>query len=210
VYRPKAFDIDDVAEIHAIIERSGPAHLVTLNEGALFTSVLPMLLDRTRGELGTLIGHLARPNAQWRTVDPSVEAVAIFAGPDAYVSPNFYPSKAVNGKVVPTWNYVTVNAYGPLVVRDDRDFVEMVVRGLTHKHEDRRADPWAVDDAPREFIDAMLGGIVGIEIPITRLEGKAKLSQNRGAEDIDGVIAGLSPGTAMEADVAELMRQLTE
>jgi transcriptional regulator len=208
VYRPKAFDIADIAEIHDIIERSGPAHLVSMSDGALVTSILPMLLDRSRGEFGTLLGHLARPNEQWRDVDTSVEAVVIFTGPDAYVSPSFYPSKAETGKVVPTWNYVTIDAYGPLIVHDDREFVEMVVRGLTAKYEGRRAEPWSVDDAPAQYVEAMLGGIVGVEVPITRLEGKAKLSQNRGAADAEGVVAGLSAGTPMERDVAELMRAI--
>jgi transcriptional regulator len=205
VYRPKAFDVDDIATIHDLIDACGPAQVVSLNAGRLAVSMVPLILDRSAGECGRLIGHLARPNPHWRDVDPSVEAVAIFVGPDAYVSPSLYPSKRETGKVVPTWNYVTVNAHGPLLVHDDKEFVRDVVERLTTRHEARRADPWAIADAPADYIDAMLGGIVGIEIPITRLEGKKKLSQNRPVEDVHAVIAGLRSGTPTEQAVAELM-----
>jgi len=207
MYRPAAFDIADVAEMHEFIDASGPAHVVSMNAGRLFASMVPLLLDRDAGEFGTLYGHLARPNEQWRTVDATVDALAIFAGPDAYVSPTFYATKAATGKVVPTWNYVAVHASGPLVVHDDKEFVRDVVHRLTSRHEGRRADPWAVADAPADYIEAMLGGIVGIEVPIARLEGKAKLSQNRGADDVDGVIAGLADGTPSEREIAALMER---
>ena len=208
MYRPAAFDIGERSAMHDFIDRCGPAQLVTSNGGRLTASIVPLLLDRSVGEHGTLVGHLARPNPQWRNLDGSVEALAIFTGADAYVSPTYYPTKAETGKVVPTWNYVTVHAHGPLLIHDDKQFVERVVRGLTQKHEGRRPEPWSVDDAPAPYIDAMLGGIVGFELSITLLEGKAKLSQNKSRADIDGTIAGLSDGTPAEREVAAMMRDI--
>ena len=208
MYRPAAFDISEQSAMHDFIDGCGPAQLVTPNGGRLTASIVPLLLDRSVGEHGTLVGHLARPNPQWRNLDGSVEALAIFTGADAYVSPTYYPTKAETGKVVPTWNYVTVHAHGPLLIHDDKQFVERVVRGLTQKHEGRRPEPWSVDDAPAQYIDAMLGGIVGFELSITLLEGKAKLSQNKSRADIDGTIAGLSDGTPAEREVAAMMRDI--
>jgi len=208
MYRPAAFDISEQSAMHDFIDGCGPAQLVTSNGGRLTASIVPLLLDRSVGEHGTLVGHLARPNPQWRNLDGSVEALAIFTGADAYVSPTYYPTKAETGKVVPTWNYVTVHAHGPLLIHDDKQFVERVVRGLTQKHEGRRPEPWSVDDAPAQYIDAMLGGIVGFELSITLLEGKAKLSQNKSRADIDGTIAGLADGTPAEREVAAMMRDI--
>jgi len=208
MYRPAAFDIGEQSAMHDFIDGCGPAQLVTSNGGRLTASIVPLLLDRSVGEHGTLVGHLARPNPQWRNLDGSVEALAIFTGADAYVSPTYYPTKAETGKVVPTWNYVTVHAHGPLIIHDDKQFVERVVRGLTQKHEGRRPEPWSVDDAPAQYIDAMLGGIVGFELSITLLEGKAKLSQNKSRADIDGTIAGLADGTPAEREVAAMMRDI--
>jgi transcriptional regulator len=206
MYRPKAFDITDLGEIHDLIDSIGVANVVTVTHGAPTASFVPLLLDRERGELGTLLGHLARPNEQWTTIDAGSGALAIFSGADAYVSPSYYPSKAQSGKVVPTWNYVAVHAHGPFVVRDDEAWLAALTRRLTERHEASRDVPWSVDDAPAEYIGSLLRAIVGFEIPIGHLEGKAKLSQNKSRTDIDGVVAGLAVGSADERAVAQLMQ----
>jgi transcriptional regulator len=138
-----------------------------------------------------LYGHLAKANSQWRLA-PVGEALALFSGPDAYVTPSWYATKQETGKVVPTWNYVAVHAYGPVEFFEDHARLHEVVSRLTSIHESERAQPWAVTDAPHEFIMSQLNGIVGIRLPITRLEGKRKMSQNRSAEDRLGVVQGLA------------------
>jgi transcriptional regulator len=152
--------------------------------------MLPFIYDPGAGQRGALLGHLARNNDQWQA--PVLgEALVIVRGPDAYVSPSWYASKAEHGKVVPTWNYVTAHVYGRLVVHDDPAWVEDIVRRLTAKHEADNPRPWSVDDAPRPFVAGQLRAIVGVEVVISRIEAKAKLSQNRPAADVDGVISGL-------------------
>jgi len=193
----------DESDIRDFIEAAGPAHLVTLNSGALTSSVVPLLLDR---ESNSLVGHLARANPQWRDVAAGVEALAIFAGPDAYISPSFYPTKQETGKVVPTWNYEVVHATGELVVHDDVEWVTGLVTRLTERHESTRAQPWSVDDTPAGFIASMAKAIVGIEVRNLRLEGKRKLSQNRSVADVDGTIAGLEQGSIGERELATAMR----
>ena len=206
MYRPAHFDIPDLAELHAFIEARSAAHVVSPTAGGLVASMVPLLLDRNRGPYGTLVGHLARGNDHWRDVRAGVESLAIFAGPDAYISPSWYPTKRETGKVVPTWNYEVVHAAGELVVHDDAVWLDGLVRRLTDVHESDRDEPWSVDDAPAGFIAGQLRAIVGIELEITRLEGKAKLSQNRNAADLDGAIAGLADGTVGEQAVADRMR----
>lgn len=193
----------DESDIRDFIDAAGPAHLVTLNSGALTSSVVPLLLDR---ETNSLVGHLARANPQWRDVAAGVEALAIFAGPDAYISPSFYPTKQETGKVVPTWNYEVVHATGELVVHDDVEWVTGLVTRLTERHESTRAQPWSVDDTPAGFIASMAKAIVGIEVRNLRLEGKRKLSQNRSVADVDGTIAGLEQGSIGERELATAMR----
>jgi len=205
MYRPAAFTVDDVDEAHRLIRAASVAHLVTVGEAGLDASVVPLLLDAERGPYGTLVGHLARPNPQWKDLGGG-KALAIFAGPDAYVSPSTYPTKATNPKVVPTWNYEVVHAHGRLVVHDDPAWVEGLVRRLTQHHEGGRAERWAVDDAPEAYIEAMTKAIVGIELEITRLEAKRKLSQNRSEDDRAGVRSALAAGTAKERAVADAMR----
>jgi transcriptional regulator len=209
MYRPAAFDVTDEHVLLAAIEAAGPAHLVTVHvdpDGgrSIQSSVVPLLLDRGSN---SLVGHLARPNPQWRDIDGSVEALAIFAGSDAYVSPSFYPTKLETGRVVPTWNYEVLHAAGQLVVHDDLEWVTDLVTRLTEHHEAPRAQPWSVDDTPDGYIQSMARGIVGIELRITRLEGKHKLSQNRNRADIDGVVAGLADGSANERAIAEAMQR---
>ncbi|HEY0936752.1 MAG TPA: FMN-binding negative transcriptional regulator [Trebonia sp.] len=159
------------------------------------------------GSLGALHGHLARNNPQWK-LGSAGEALVIVRGPDAYISPGWYAAKAEHGRVVPTWNYVTAQVYGRLVVHDDPAWTEDLVRRLTVKHEAYREYPWSVDDAPRPYIEGQLRAIVGVELEITRIEAKAKLSQNRPAADIDGVTAGLRErGDAASADAVARARR---
>jgi transcriptional regulator len=189
MYIPAHFVPDD-ATVTELLAQHGAADLVTVTSQGLLATMLPFIHDPAVGENGALLGHLARNNDQWKT--PAVgEALVIVRGPDAYVSPSFYASKAEHGKVVPTWNYMTAHVYGRLVVHDDPAWVEQLVRRLTGKHEASSQRPWSVDDAPPPFIAGQLRAIVGVEVAISRIEAKAKLSQNRPAADIDGVIAGL-------------------
>ena len=181
--------------------------LVTGSDEGLFATHLPLLLDRSRGPHGTLQGHIARANRQHAIAAAEMEALVIFSGPDAYISPSFYPSKAEHGKVVPTWNYVAVHAYGRVRYTSDVQHLRAHVGRLTGHHEASRAEPWSVEDAPVDYVDQQLRAIVGVEIDITRLEGKWKMSQNRSAADIDGVVAGLGASEeARERMVADLVQ----
>lgn len=193
MYTPPAFRDDDRASIHATIEAAGLATLVTMTAEGLVGTPLPLFLVADEGPLGTLYGHVARANPQWRLAATG-EALAIFAGPDAYVSPGWYATKAEHGRVVPTWNYAAVHARGVAEFFEDADRLRAVVARLTDRHEAGRAVPWSVDDAPEGFVRAQLKGIVGVRLPIARLEGKAKFSQNRGAADREGVVRGLRAG----------------
>lgn len=191
MYIPPAFREDDPAEVRRIMREARLSTLVTSTAEGLIATPLPLLLDENEGELGTLYGHLAKANPQWKLA-ASGEALAIFAGPDAYVTPSWYASKRDHGKVVPTWNYEAVHAYGPAEFFEDADRLRDVVTRLTDRYEKPRAEPWAVTDAPEPFINSQLRGIVGLRIPLTRIDGKRKLSQNRPAEDRVGVAAGLT------------------
>jgi transcriptional regulator len=166
-----------------------------------------MLFDPDDGEHGTLRGHLARPNPQWRDAGSDSEALAIFDGPDAYVSPALYEEKRLTGKVVPTWNYVTVLAHGTLVARPEPEWLLSHVRRLVERHEAGRREPWSIDDVPDGYVETMVRAIVGLELHITRLEAKRKLSQNRSAADIEGVIAGLAGGSPRDQAVADEMER---
>ncbi|OUC50556.1 transcriptional regulator [Eggerthia catenaformis] len=153
---------------------------------------MPLLLNPDEGANGTLYGHLARANPQWRDLQNGSEALVIFAGAEAYISPAFYPAKAEHGKVVPTWNYLAVHAYGKAEVFTDAERLLNVVSALTDRHEGNRSQPWKVSDAPADYIESMLNAIVGFALPIERLIGKRKLSQNRSPADIAGVREGLA------------------
>ena len=191
MYVPPAFREADRAVIHATMRAAGLASLVTATADGLICTPLPMLLAPDEGELGTLYGHVAKANPQWRE-PPAGDALAIFMGPDAYVTPSWYASKRVDGKVVPTWNYVAVHAYGPVEFFEEADRLLEVVTRLTDRHEGDRAERWAVADAPPDFIRAQLRGIVGLRLPIARIDAKRKMSQNRKPEDRAGVKAGLA------------------
>jgi len=192
VYVPRYFRQDDAATIRAAIRAARLGSLVTQHEGELFASHVPMLLEDEPGPHGRLIAHLARANKQWKAIGAGTSALVIFHGPDAYVTPSFYESKREHGKVVPTWDYVAIHAYGTVRVIDDADRVLAIVTKLTSAHESRRAEPWAVDDAPADYIASELRAIVGIEIAIERFDAKWKLSQNRAERDFTGVRDGLA------------------
>jgi transcriptional regulator len=203
VYIPPLHKEDRIDVLHDAIRRTGLATLVTLTGDGLIASHVPMLLDPEPAPYGTLLGHLARPNPQAREATPDVQALAIFQGPDAYITPSWYATKRETGKVVPTWNYVTVHVYGAVEFFNDTERLRAIVTRLTEREEQARAEPWAVTDAPADFIDGMLKGIVGFALPIVRLEGKWKMSQNRPAQDRIGVIDGLA--NEAREDVAALI-----
>ncbi|WP_448205773.1 FMN-binding negative transcriptional regulator [Azospirillum sp. sgz302134] len=206
MYVPPAFRETDLPFIHETMRAAGLANLVTATASGLACTPLPMLLDAGEGEMGTLYGHVAKANPQWREA-PVGEALAIFMGPDAYVTPSWYASKERDGKVVPTWNYAAVHAYGPVEFFEDADRLLDVVTRLTDRHEASRPQPWAVGDAPPDFIQAQLRGIVGVRLPIARIDAKRKMSQNRNAEDRANVKEALSQSAdAGERQAAALIR----
>ncbi len=192
MYCPAAFRQDDLPSLHAQIQSSGLAIVTSTGAQGLQASHLPLLLEPGEGEFGTLYGHFARANGHWRDLAAGAEALVVFSGADAYVHPGWYPAKAEHGKVVPTWNYIAVHAWGQAEVFDEPERLLELVSRLSDRHEQGRAQPWAVSDAPREYIDAMLRAIVGFALPIRRLEGKWKLSQNRSSNDQAGVRTGLA------------------
>ena len=205
MYVPPAFHEDDLAALHGTMQDARLANLITATAEGLVATPLPLFLAPEEGPHGTLYGHLARANPQWK-LRPTGDAMALFTGPDAYVSPSWYASKREHGKVVPTWNYVAVHAYGPAEFFEDPDRLLEVVTRLTNLHEQSRAEPWAVTDAPASFVRAQLKGIVGLRLPIARVEGKRKMSQNRSAADRAGVAAGLAASDrASERAAAELI-----
>ena len=222
MYLPAHFTMIEQHEIENVLANLGAADLVTRTNGALTSTFLPFLYvpaynqpsipsDGSSGFAGaSLQGHLTRANNQWKaTID--TEALVIVHTVDGYISPNGYPSKAENHKTVPTWNYVTLNIHGKLVVHDDPGWTLDLVRRLTEYHESkhgahRNQTPWSVDDAPAEYIDTMLKGIVGIEVVIERIEAKAKLSQNKTDADALGAAADLEQGTTAEVALAKTMR----
>jgi transcriptional regulator len=205
MYLPPAFRDDDAERIVETIRAARLAQFITATTEGLIASPLPLFFDETEGERGVIYGHVAKGNPQGRLA-PIGEALAIFMGPDAYVTPSWYETKRETGKVVPTWNYVAVHAYGPAELFDDPARLLAVVTRLTNIHERERASPWAVSDTPADFVAAQLRGIVGIRMPVTRLEAKRKLSQNRNEADRAGVVAGLAAGErAGDGAIAALM-----
>ncbi|PIA73926.1 FMN-binding negative transcriptional regulator [Ectopseudomonas toyotomiensis] len=192
MYCPAAFRQNDLPSLHAQIQASGLAIVTSTGAQGLQASHLPLLLEPGEGEFGTLYGHFARANPHWRDLADGAEALVVFNGPDAYVHPGWYPAKAEHGKVVPTWNYIAVHAWGQAEVFDEPERLLELVSRLSERHERGRAQPWAVSDAPRDYIDSMLRAIVGFALPIRRIEGKWKLSQNRSASDQAGVRTGLA------------------
>ncbi|MDT4859670.1 Protease synthase and sporulation protein PAI 2 [compost metagenome] len=209
MYIPKAFAEDDLGTLHDLIEQTPLVTLISHGRAGLQASHLPLLLKRDEGRFGTLYGHFARANPQWRELAEGGEALLIFQGAEGYVSPNFYPSKAEHGKVVPTWNYQAVHVYGCAELFDERERLLALVSCLSERHEQGRAQPWAVSDAPADYIDSMLRAIVGFALPIARIEGKFKLSQNKDAADFTGVRQGLEQSPRpTEQQLAEAMAGL--
>ncbi|MEP3112460.1 FMN-binding negative transcriptional regulator [Nisaea sp.] len=207
MYTPPHFREDDVALLHETIRRIAFGTLVTLGPDGLVASHVPMLLDADKGERGTLTGHLAKANIQTRTEATEIEALAIFQGPEAYITPNWYATKQEHGKVVPTWNYVAVHTYGPISFFEDAERLREQVSRLTDRHEAANSEPWALNDAPEKFVRGQLKGIIGFEIPITRMDGKWKLSQNRPAADKEGVIRGLEARDGEDTPITAETRQ---
>ncbi len=206
MYLPPAFRDDHTASLHAVMREARLATLVTATASGPMATPLPLLLDDSIGPHGALFGHVARANPHW-SVPAIGDGLAIFMGPDAYVSPSWYATKRENGKVVPTWNYVAVHASGPIEFFDDPSRLLDAVTRLTNRHEGTRPDPWKVSDAPEDYMRAQLKGIIGVRMTISRLEGKRKLSQNRNPADREGVINGLDQSElAAEREVASLMK----
>jgi transcriptional regulator len=191
MYNPPHFQEERTDVLQQLIREHTLAAVVTMGPEGLIANHVPLILDAEAGALGTLRGHVSRMNPQWRDSLPHIAALAIFQGPSAYITPSWYPSKEQTGRVVPTYNYVVVHAHGSLKTYEDPELLLRNVRALTELHEASFAERWSVDDAPADFIREQLKGIVGIEIPISRLEGKWKVSQNRVPADRQGVIDGL-------------------
>jgi transcriptional regulator len=191
VYVPSHFNEARIDVLHDLMHATGLATLVSMTADGLTASHAPMLIDPDPAPYGTLIGHLAKANPHARSADPGVQTLVIFQGSDGYITPSYYAAKREHGKVVPTWNYAAVHAYGTLEAFDDPELLLQVVTRLTNRHETPRAQPWTVSDAPADFVQGMLNGIVGIRMAIARLEGKVKMSQNRPAADQTGVVEGL-------------------
>ena len=208
MYLPKHFEETRVDVLHGLVRAHPLGALVTLGAGGLEANHIPFEIDSDPAPFGTLRGHVARANPVWRELSRGADALAIFQGAATYVSPSWYPTKQEGGKVVPTWNYAVVHAYGPLRAVDDPAWLRAFVERLTNRHESGRTAPWHVTDAPADYVEKMVTAIVGIELPVTRLLGKWKTSQNRPARDRAGVVAGLEQdgGDAASA-MAALVRE---
>jgi transcriptional regulator len=208
MYLPKHFEETRVEVLHDLIGAYPLGTLVTLTAGGLDANHIPFEVDPEPAPFGTLRGHIARANPIWRDVAPAAEALVVFRGADAYVSPSWYPTKAETGKVVPTWNYAIVHAHGAVRFIDDRAWLRAFVEKLTNRHEAQHLKPWHVTDAPADYIDKQVGAIVGLEVRIERLIGKWKISQNRPTQDRGGVVAGLLQADGQSgALMAELVRR---
>ena len=210
MYVPPANAVEDPDEVRALVAAVGSAHLVTVGgDGVPLATLLPVLWEGDR-----LQGHLARGNDHWRAIrdaGPQAPGLAVVTGPEAYVSPSWYAAKAEHGRVVPTWNYTQVQLVGRVEVHDDPDWVLDLVTRLTEVHEHKRPAPWAVDDAPAAYVRGQLRAIVGVELHVERVEAKAKLSQNRSAADVAGVVDGLRAegdpgGVAVAGQMADATR----
>jgi transcriptional regulator len=220
MYLPRHFSWTDLAEIGSFVDAAQSAQLVTFDGTRPVATLLPVIWDRPQQSgngsgpdeaadpagYGRLLGHVAIANPQWKGAAPGAEALAIVSGPEAYISPSWYEAKTRHGRVVPTWNYETVHLTGPVTFHQDSEWLRALVTRLTRRHEGGREHPWAVTDAPPDYIDGQLRAIVGVELTITSVEAKQKLSQNRSELDREGVVTGLrdEPG-AGNAAIAGLM-----
>jgi transcriptional regulator len=200
MYTPKHFEEPRIEVMHELMRAHPLATLVAMTSGGLDANHIPLHLIDQPAPFGTLRGHVARANPLWNDFKKDVEVLAIFHGPDSYITPSWYATKQETGKVVPTWNYAVVHAYGTLRAIDDASWVRTQLEALTAHNEARFAQPWAVSDAPHEFTDKLLEAVVGIEIVITKLSGKWKVSQNQPAQNQTGVIEGLSNSGLRDAE----------
>jgi transcriptional regulator len=206
MYLPKQFEETRTEVLHGLIRSRPFATFAVMTSGGLDIEHIPLLVDASSGPLGVLKGHVARANPILKATLLDTDSVAIFQGPEHYITPTWYPTKQETGKVVPTWNYVVVHAHGRPRFIDDTQWLRLHVEALTQQHEAHRDPSWKVSDAPEEFISTLLGGIVGVEMPITRLSGKWKLGQNRPVADRIGTVEGL----LCEGDTtAEALAELT-
>lgn len=208
MYLPKHFEVNDPAALHALLREHPLGALVTQSEHGLEANHVPFELDAEPAPHGRLLAHVARANPLWRSAGEDREVLVIFQGASGYVTPSWYPTKQATGKVVPTYNYAVVHAYGRMRAVEDKAWLHAFVSRLTARHEAARSDPWHVTDAPDDYIDKMLEAIVGIEITITRLVGKFKVGQNRTPADQAGVIDGLrARGSADDVVMAEALEK---
>ena len=211
MYVPDLFHVTDRDELHALMRGRPFATLVSAGRSGLLGTHLPTVLKPDDGALGSIECHVARANPHWKDFARALDALMIFQGAEAYIRPSCYPSKAKHGKVVPTWNYATVHAYGRARTIEDRSWLVRHVSELSDQQERGEQTPWATSDAPPDFIEAMVKGIVGIRFEITRLEGKWKMSQNRDVADRTGTVSGLrARGEGADSEVADLVEESTE
>ncbi len=208
MFRPPLFAEDRVDVMHDLIRHHPFGTLVTHGPGGLNATQIPFFVVPGAGGFGTIKGHLSKGNPHWKEIETCDECLVIFQGPHGYISPSWYPSKASTHEVVPTWNYATVHAWGRPIITQDAQAKHQLVSGLTDHMESPRADRWQVTDAPDGFIQKQLNGIVGLEINVTRMEGKWKMSQNRTPEDRSGVLSGLSNPSDPHADAALVQEML--
>jgi transcriptional regulator len=208
MYIPKYHEESDVLVLQKLIQAHPLGTWATQGDGELIVNHVPFLLDSSRGEFGTLVGHVARENDVWKSFSKSVPSVVVFQGAESYITPSWYPSKHAHGKAVPTWNYVVVHAHGLPNIVQDKTWLLNHLNQLTDRQEANQALPWKVSDAPPDFIDQMIRRIVGIEIPIGKLLGKWKVSQNRPEPDRLGVVAGLlSKNDPQSKEMATLVNE---
>lgn len=206
MYQPRHFTEERTDVLHGLMQEHPLCTLVTLGAEGMVANAIPLMLQPHRGAHGTLVGHVARANPVWKETDLNVPVLAIFHGPQHYMSPGWYATKREHGKVVPTWNYVMVQARGRMVVHDDAAWVRALVETLTNHHEASQATPWSVADAPADYLDSMVRAVVGIEIPVDSLVGKWKVSQNQPEANRVSAAAGLaSVGSAQGAAMAALV-----
>jgi transcriptional regulator len=209
MYQPPLFREDRLDVLHGLMRTHPFGLIISVGpDGEPVANAIPLLLDAAAGEKGTLRGHLARANPHWKLLAERARALVVFQGPYTYVTPSWYETKKETGKVVPTWNYVIVQARGQVRIHEDAAWLRAHVGALSDAHEEKRAEPWSVSDAPESFIDSLLKGIVGFEIEITSLEGKWKVSQNRPVPDRVGVVAGLATdGGEGNTEMVKLVRE---
>ena len=205
MYLPAYFKESRTEVLHALMRARPLAALVALGESGLVANHIPVETLSEPAPHGMLRGHIARANPLWREYRPGSEALAIFQGPQVYISPSFYPSKKETGEVVPTWDYAVVHAHGTLRFIEDSDWLRAFVARLTDSHEQSRADPWKVTDAPPPYLEKMLSMIVGFEFSIAGLTGKWKISQNHPTANREGVVKGLSAAGADSREIASLL-----